>query len=286
MTTEIQNIQWFPGHMAKTRRLIKESLPLIDAVAEILDARIPLSSRNPEILQLTNRKPRIILLNKCDMAAEHATRKWIEYYKKQGITALPVDCKTGKGLDRFLSAVKELLRDKLKAYQAKGVKNKKLRIMVLGIPNSGKSSFINRMNKNKGAKVENRPGVTRSNQWYTIDKTVEMLDTPGVLWPKFEDPVVGQRLAFTGAVRDSIIDIETLALELLGILSSQYKNELCGRYGLSEDAAGTPDEWLKAIGRKRGNLIPGGEVDTERTAVMLMEEFRGGKIGRITLELP
>ena len=272
--------------MAKTRRLIKESLPLIDAVAEILDARIPLSSRNPEILQLTNRKPRIILLNKCDMAAEHATRKWIEYYKKQGITALPVDCKTGKGLDRFLSAVKELLRDKLKAYQAKGVKNKKLRIMVLGIPNSGKSSFINRMNKNKGAKVENRPGVTRSNQWYTIDKTVEMLDTPGVLWPKFEDPAVGQRLAFTGAVRDSILDIETLALELLELLSAQYKTELCGRYALPEDAAGTPDQWLKAIGRKRGNLIPGGEVDTERTAVMLLEEFRGGKIGRITLESP
>ena len=211
----IQNIQWFPGHMAKTKRKIAEILPLIDGVAEVIDARIPISSRNPDILEIVGDKPRVILLNKCDMADEKVTEEWITYFKKQGITAIPIDCKSGKGLNSFKTTVKERLRDKLEGYKAKGMAGKPLRIMVVGIPNVGKSSFINRISGKTSAKVENRPGVTRGNQWFTIDKELELLDTPGVLWPKFDDNTVGEHLAFTGAVKDGVVDIELLAVRML-----------------------------------------------------------------------
>ena len=278
-----QNIQWFPGHMAKTRRKIKEILPLIDAVAEVVDARIPISSRNPEISEITGGKPRIIILNKCDMADPKVTAKWIEYYKQKGITAIGVDCKTGKGLSRFKEAVKTALAFKLEQYRQKGMAGKPLRVMVVGIPNVGKSSFINKIAGNSRAKVENRPGVTRGNQWFSVDKQLELLDTPGVLWPKFEDKTVGEHLAFTGAVKDVVVDTELLAMRLIEILSKNYKELLIARYGpldFEEDSY----ELLCQIGKKRGMFIRGGETDTERAAGMLLEEYRNCKIGLISLE--
>ena len=281
--SEIQNIQWFPGHMAKTRRKIKEILPLIDAVAEVVDARIPISSRNPELKGLIGEKPLIILLNKCDMADEKATEEWIKYYKAQGITAIALDCKTGKGINLFKGTVKTALADRLKYYAEKGMVGKPLRVMVVGIPNVGKSSFINRIAGNNKAKAENRPGVTRGNQWFTIDKQLELLDTPGVLWPKFEDKTVGEHLAFTGAVKDNIIDTELLAVRLLELLKSTAPEKLTARYG-QLDLSGDGYDLLCEVGKKRGMLIRGGETDTERAANMLLEEYRACKIGRITLE--
>ena len=210
-----QEIQWFPGHMAKTRRKIKEILPLIDAVAEVVDARVPKSSRNPELRDIIGDKPLIILLNKCDMADPAATAGWIAHYSAAGIPAIALDCKTGKGISAFKDTVKNTLKGKLKAYEEKGMAGKPLRVMVVGIPNVGKSSFINRIAGNNRAKAENRPGVTRGNQWFTVDKQLELLDTPGVLWPKFEDKTVGEHLAFTGAVTDRILDTEWLAMQLL-----------------------------------------------------------------------
>lgn len=279
----IQNIQWFPGHMAKTKRKIAEILPLIDGVAEVIDARIPISSRNPDILEIVGDKPRVILLNKCDMADEKVTEAWITYFKKQGITAIPIDCKSGKGLNSFKTTVKERLRDKLEGYKAKGMAGKPLRIMVVGVPNVGKSSFINRISGKTSAKVENRPGVTRGNQWFTIDKELELLDTPGVLWPKFDDNTVGEHLAFTGAVKDGVVDIELLAVRMLEILAKEYKQLLISRYG-ALDFESEPYELLEQIGRKRGMVIRGGEIDTLRASTMLLEEFRNCKIGKISLE--
>lgn len=281
--SETQNIQWFPGHMAKTRRKIKEILPLIDAVAEVVDARIPISSRNPELKGLIGEKPLIILLNKCDMADEKATEEWIKYYKAQGVTAIALDCKTGKGINLFKGTVKTALADRLKYYAEKGMVGKPLRVMVVGIPNVGKSSFINRIAGNNKAKAENRPGVTRGNQWFTIDKQLELLDTPGVLWPKFEDKTVGEHLAFTGAVKDNIIDTELLAVRLLELLKSTAPEKLTARYG-QLDLSGDGYDLLCEVGKKRGMLIRGGETDTERAANMLLEEYRACKIGRITLE--
>ncbi len=281
--SEIQNIQWFPGHMAKTRRKIKEILPLIDAVAEVVDARIPVSSRNPELKSLIGEKPLIILLNKCDMADEKATEEWIKYYKAQGVTAIALDCKTGKGINLFKGTVKTALADRLKYYAEKGMVGKPLRVMVVGIPNVGKSSFINRIAGNNKAKAENRPGVTRGNQWFTIDKQLELLDTPGVLWPKFEDKTVGEHLAFTGAVKDNIIDTELLAVRLLELLKNTAPEKLTARYG-ELDLSGDGYDLLCEVGKKRGMLIRGGETDTERAANMLLEEYRACKIGRITLE--
>lgn len=281
--SETQNIQWFPGHMAKTRRKIKEILPLIDAVAEVVDARIPISSRNPELKSLIGEKPLIILLNKCDMADEKATEEWIKYYKAEGITAIALDCKTGKGINLFKGTVKTALADRLNYYAEKGMVGKPLRVMVVGIPNVGKSSFINRIAGNNKAKAENRPGVTRGNQWFTIDKQLELLDTPGVLWPKFEDKTVGEHLAFTGAVKDNILDTELLAMRLLELLKSTAPEKLTARYGqldLEQDGY----DLLCEVGKKRGMLIRGGETDTERAANMLLEEYRTCKIGRITLE--
>ena len=278
-----QNIQWFPGHMAKTRRKIKEIFPLIDAVAEVVDARIPISSRNPELKSLIGDKPHIILLNKCDMADPEATEEWIKHYKSQGISAIATDCKTGKGINLFKGTVKTALSDKLRYYTEKGMVGKPLRVMVVGIPNIGKSTFINRIAGNNKAKAENRPGVTRGNQWFTIDKQLELLDTPGVLWPKFEDNTVGEHLAFTGAVKDNILDTELLGMRLVGLLAESAPDKLTARYGeLNLEADGY--DLLCEVGKKRGMLIRGGETDTERAANMLLEEYRNCKIGRITLE--
>lgn len=282
MGTE-QNIQWFPGHMAKAKRKIKEILPLIDAVAEITDARVPLSSRNPELAEIIGSKPHIVLLNKCDMADPAVTADWIRYYSQNGITAVAVDCKSGRGLSLFKDTVKTVLKEKLEYCKAKGMPGKRLRVMVVGIPNVGKSSFINRIAGNSRAKVENRPGVTRGNQWFTIDKELELLDTPGVLWPKFEDKTVGEHLAFTGAVKDRVIDVELLAMRLLEILASEYPDLLAKRYGTLDLSADSHDI-LSQIGKKRGMVIRGGETDTERAANMLLEEYRSCKIGAITLE--
>lgn len=282
--SEVQDIQWFPGHMARTRRQIQASLKLIDAVVEVIDARIPLSSRNPEVPQLTNGKPRIVLLNKCDVADKDITSKWIEHYRQHHIVALAIDSKNGTGLNQFVPAVKQLLAEKLEKNKEKGI-NKTLRLMVVGIPNCGKSSFINRMAKTVKAKVEDRPGVTRGNQWFSIAGGIDLLDTPGVLWPKFDDKIVGERLAFTGAIRDNILDIESIAMRFIESLPEKYIPMLKERYKLDEIS---PDsyETLELIAKKRGMLISKGEFDTERAAIMLLDEFRGAKIARISLELP
>ncbi|MGN0579706.1 MAG: ribosome biogenesis GTPase YlqF [Ruminococcus sp.] len=285
--TEMKNIQWFPGHMAKTRRMIKSNLSLVDAVAELLDARTPLSSRNPEMDSMTSGKPRIVLLNKCDVADEASTKKWISWFGSRGITALPVDCKSGRGLKSFLSALKnDVLRDLMKKRIENGMSGAPIRIMVVGIPNVGKSSFINRMAGSKRAKVEDRPGVTRTKQWVKLENNVELLDMPGVLWPKFDDQKSAVKLAFTGAISDGILDIETLAMKLLVFLSENYPDSLKERYGVEavEDDGGL--ELLEKVGRRRGMVISGGEINTERAAITVLDEFRSGKLGRITLELP
>lgn len=286
--SEIQNIQWFPGHMTKTKRQIQASLKLVDAVAEILDARIPLSSKNPDLQKLIQNKPKVVLLNKCDMANQTATSRWIDYYASQGITAIAVDCKSGKGLNKFAPAVNNVLSERRERLKAKGMVNPMLRIMIVGIPNVGKSSFINRVAKQNRAKVEDRPGVTRGNQWYSIAKNIEMLDTPGVLWPKFDDKIVGERLAFTGAVKDQILDTELLAVRLLDFLRSLKPADFIARFKLEDIDLDASDsyELLNVIGKKRGMLISGGEINTERAAIMLLDEFRSGKLGRITLEMP
>lgn len=284
--SDMQNIQWFPGHMKKTERQITASLSLVDAVAEIVDARIPESSRNPALSEIIGDKPRIILMNKCDIADKTATDKWINHFKNNGIIAVPLDCRTGRGVDNFIKAVKTLLAQKLEAYDKKGMVGKPLRVMVVGIPNVGKSSFINRMSKSAKAKVADTPGVTRGNQWFKIDDRLELLDTPGVLWPKFDDPKVGERLAFTGAVKDRVIDIELLAIRLLEYMAKEYPSLLTERYKVTFDADAEPYELLNEIGKKRGMIIKGGEVDTERAATMLLDEYRGGKLGLLTLEMP
>lgn len=286
--SEMQNIQWFPGHMTKTKRQIQASLKLVDAVAEILDARIPLSSKNPDLQKLIQNKPKVVLLNKCDMANQTATSRWIDYYASRGITAIAVDCKSGKGLNKFAPAVNNVLSERRERLKAKGMVNPMLRIMIVGIPNVGKSSFINRVAKQNRAKVEDRPGVTRGNQWYSIAKNIEMLDTPGVLWPKFDDKIVGERLAFTGAVKDKILDTELLAVRLLDFLRSLKPADFMVRFKLDDVDLDAVDsyELLNIIGKKRGMLISGGEINTERAAIMLLDEFRSGKLGRITLEMP
>lgn len=286
--SEMQNIQWFPGHMTKTKRQIQASLKLVDAVAEILDARIPLSSKNPDLQKLIQNKPKVVLLNKCDMANQTATSRWIDYYASQGITAIAVDCKSGKGLNKFAPAVNNVLSERRERLKAKGMINPMLKIMIVGIPNVGKSSFINRVAKQNRAKVEDRPGVTRGNQWYSIAKNIEMLDTPGVLWPKFDDKIVGERLAFTGAVKDQILDTELLAVRLLDFLRSLKPADFIARFKLEDIDLDAIDsyELLNVIGKKRGMLISGGEINTERAAIMLLDEFRSGKLGRITLEMP
>ncbi len=284
-----QTIQWFPGHMTRTRRKIKECLPLIDLVVEIVDARIPFSSRNPDMDALTAGKPRLIILNKADMADEAATARWVAYFRRQGITALALDCKSGRGVNGFVPAMRAVLSDKIAAWEAKGMVNRPVRAMVVGIPNAGKSSFINRLARGGKAKVEDRPGVTRDNRWFTVEAGALLLDTPGVLWPKFEDQNVARRLAYTGAIRDEILDVEELACGLAQLLAEEYRDLLFARYRLTEEELEScTDSWdlLCLIGKKRGMLVSGGEVNTERAATMLLDEFRGAKIGRITLENP
>ena len=286
--SEMQTIQWFPGHMTKTKRQIQSSLKLVDAVAEIIDARIPVSSRNPDLAKLVQNKPRVILLNKCDMANQTATKMWIDYFKKQNLVAIPVDCKSGRGLDKFAPAVNTVMSHKIARLKEKGMVNPTIRIMIVGIPNVGKSSFINKMVKKNRAKVEDRPGVTRGNQWYTIAKNLEMLDTPGVLWPKFDDKTVGEHLAFTGAVKDQILDNELLAVRLLDFIKELKPADFITRFKLENEDIENIDsyELLKMIGKKRGMLVSGGEIDTERAAIMLLDEFRSAKLGRITVEMP
>ena len=302
----MQNIQWFPGHMTKTRRMIAANLSLVDAVVEILDARIPRSSRNPEMDRMVGTKPRLLLLNKADMADPAATSRWIQAYRKENRVALAVDCRSGKGISGFAPAVRQqLLRELLEKRQAHGMSGAPIRLMVVGIPNVGKSSFINRMAQSKRAKVEDRPGVTRTvkemeRKGYLRKQTsaedgrvtcisqMELLDMPGVLWPKFEDQTVARRLAFTGAINDDIMDLEALAGLLLCYLAKAYPQVLEQRYKMTglDEIAEDGYAMLELLGRKRGMLISGGEVNLERAAITLLDEFRSGKLGRITLELP
>lgn len=285
---EAVDIQWFPGHMAKTRRLMKENLPLVDVVVEITDARVPASSRNPEMKNLVGGKPRVVVLNKCDMADEALTAEWIEYYRTKEVRAVAMDCRSGKGLNKLVPTVKEVMKKELEKRAAKGMEGKPIRMMIVGIPNVGKSSFINRVAGGKRAKVEDRPGVTRGKQWVTLEKGIDLLDMPGVLWPKFDDKTVGEHLAFTGAIKDDILDTELLAMRLADLLNRECHSLLCARYKLTDEETANiePYDLLSLIGTKRGMKVSGGEVDTERAAAMLLDEFRGGKIGRITLEMP
>lgn len=280
------NIQWFPGHMAKTRRLMTDSLRLVDAVIEVTDSRIPYSSRNPEMDRLVGRKPRIVLLNKSDAANETVTSRWIDYYKRQGIPSIATDCKSGKNINRVIPLVKEVLKDEIAKWTAKGMVGRPVRIMIVGIPNVGKSSLINRLAGSKRAKVEDRPGVTRGKQWVTLANDVELLDMPGVLWPKFEDQDVGLSLAFTGAVKDDIMDMESLACFFIKKLRTVSCDAFKERYNVDVTDEDTDYEVLEKIGRRRGFLVSGGEINTERAAIILIDEFRSGKLGRISLELP
>ena len=273
--------------MTKTKRQIERDLRLVDAVAEILDARIPVSSRNPDIASLTAGKPRLVLLNKCDMADPKATARWVQDLSSDNTRAIPVDCRSGRGVDRFVPALSELLAQRIAAYRAKGMINPTVRVMIVGIPNVGKSTLINRLaGRNKAASAD-RPGVTRGNQWFTVAKGFELLDTPGVLWPKFDDQRVGERLAFTGAIKDNIMDIELLAIRLIELLQELRTPQFAERYRLSEEELALPAyELLSVISAHRGMLISGGEPDTERAAAAVLDEFRAAKLGRITLELP
>lgn len=277
--SDVGNIQWFPGHMTKTRRLIEADLKMVDAVVEITDARIPESSRNPILDELVRDKPRIMIMNKCDYADDAATAKWKQFYEKQGITVIICDCRSGKGINKFLPAVKNLLSDLMERRKKRGMIGKALRLMVVGIPNVGKSSFINRMAKTKKTKVGDCPGVTRGKQWVAIDKDVELLDMPGILWPKFDDQTAAQRLAFTGAIKDDVMDTEALARALGELLLQDYPDLIKSRYKIAGEG-----DVLTEIARARGMLVSGGEPDTERAAAALLDEYRGGRIGRITIE--
>ncbi len=272
--------------MAKTRRLMTESLRLVDAVIEVTDSRIPYSSRNPEMDSLVGKKPRIVLLNKCDAADDTATSRWIDYYKRNGIPAVATDCKAGRGINKVLPLVREVLKDQIESWNRKGMIGRPIRIMIVGIPNVGKSSLINKLAGSKRAKVEDRPGVTRGKQWVSLESDVELLDMPGVLWPKFEDQDVGLSLAFTGAVKDDIMDMESLACFFIKKLRSVSVKPFEDRYQIAVTDEMTDYEVLEAIGKRRGFLISGGEINTERAAIILMDEFRSGKLGKISLELP
>ena len=281
-----EQIQWFPGHMAKTRRMISENLKNVDVVIEILDARIPRSSRNPEITRLIENKPSLIILNKASLADPAQNKLWQEYYSTESTSCILVDCLSGEGLNKILPAIKELLHDKLERYESKGM-NRRIFAMVLGIPNVGKSTLINKLSGNKKAKVENRPGVTRDKQWFSTGIGLDIMDMPGILWPKFEDRTVGENLALTGAIKDDVVQIEELAMAYCSRMKALYPQLLATRYKLGEvDAFADMNDYelLCYIGKKRGFLISGGEINTERTADMLLDEFRAAKLGRITLD--
>lgn len=294
--SEAPSIQWFPGHMAKTRRIMQSNLKLVDAVVELTDARIPYSSRNPEMDRLVGAKPRLVLLNKADSADETVTSMWLDSYKRRGITAIATDCRSGKNVSRLGPALRELLGDKLAQWERSGMTGRPIRLMIVGIPNVGKSSLINRLAGAKRAKVEDRPGVTRGKQWVTLDDGMELLDMPGVLWPKFEDKRVGEMLAFTGAVKDNIMDMEYLACRFLEFMNKSYPELLTQRYDIEtadipeneDELAGCAQgyEILERIGRRRGFLVSGGEINTERAAITVMDEFRSGRLGRLSLEKP
>lgn len=279
------NIQWYPGHMTKTRRQIEADLKLVDAVCEIVDARIPMSSRNPDIDAICGGKPRILVLNRMDLADPEATKKWAAFFRDKGMSVIATDCKSRRGISDFTPAARRACAEKLERDAKRGM-NRPLRVMVVGIPNVGKSTLINQISGRKGAKAENRPGVTRGKQWVTVDAGLQLLDTPGILWPKFEDPRVGMMLAYTGAVKENVIDLEELACFLMTLLHKHYPKALLDRYQVEapEDTPGW--ELLELAGRKRGYLVSGGEVNLERMARVLLDEFRGGKLGKFTLEMP
>ncbi|MDD3165129.1 MAG: ribosome biogenesis GTPase YlqF [Oscillospiraceae bacterium] len=279
-------IQWYPGHMTKTRRKMETDLKLVDAVCEILDARIPISSRNPDMNEICGTKPRMVVLNRSDLADPTMTAKWIAWYKARGIQAIATEAKSRKGVSPFSAAVRSLLSEKVERYAAKGQAGRSLKIMIVGIPNVGKSTFINQLAGRQSAKAENRPGVTRGMQWISLESGLLLMDTPGILWPKFESREVGQMLAYTGAVKDTVLDLEELACNLLRLLWQEYPDAVRARYGIEmpDDAPGW--ELLEACARKRGFLVSGGEINTERMAQALLEEFRSGKLGRFTIERP
>ena len=286
MEKDGMNIQWYPGHMTKTRRMIAEQMKHMDAVCEILDARAPLSSRNPDVEELTAGKPRLMVLNRVDLADPAATRAWGAWFRGRGFAVLECNARQGQGTRQFPAAVRGLLADKLASYAEKGQAGRMLRVMILGIPNVGKSTFINQVARRKTAKAEDRPGVTRAKQWVPVDQSLELLDTPGMLWPRFEDRSVGIRLACTGAVRDEVMDLEELACHLIGYLGRNYPQALLERYQTAAEEGDSGWDLLVKAGRRRGFVVRGGEVDTERMARILLDEFRGGRLGRFTLELP
>ena len=281
-------IQWFPGHMAKAKREIAESLSLVDIAVELCDARIPISSRNPQIDEILSGKPSLLILNKASLADPAVSARWKEYYKSIGKTAIFTDCMTGEGISEIIPAIREILKEKLARFEAKGMIGRMPRVLIIGITNAGKSTLVNKLSGTKRVKAEDRPGVTRENQWVTIKNSIELLDTPGILWPKFQDERTGLRLAFTGAIRDEILDREEIAVSLCKTLYKLYPEKLCERYKISPEEIQDlmPYELFELIGRKRGFLISGGEIDYSRTAVMLLDEFRGAKIGRLSLETP
>ena len=280
------NIQWFPGHMTKAQRMIEENIKLVDAVCELLDARIPRSSRNPDIDRLAAGKPRLVILNRCDLADPTATARWSAYYRSIGLSVLETDARSGKGVSGFVPAVRALLRDKLDEYERKGQSGRTLRVMILGIPNVGKSTFINKVAGRKAAAAGDKPGVTRGRQWISIDRGLDLLDTPGILWPKFESQEVGEMLAVTNAIKSDVLDRETLAANFMLRLRELYPEALKARYGIEPDADADGFGLLEAGAKKRGFLVARGEWDIERMANTLLDEYHGGKLGRLTLERP
>ncbi len=287
------NIQWYPGHMTKTRRQIEADLGQVDMVAEIIDARIPVSSRNPDIDSIVGGKPRLMVLNRADQADPAGNRAWGDHFRARGFAVLETDAKTGRGVDRFSAVSRELLKEQIERWTVKGQVGRPVRAMVVGVPNVGKSTFINQVAKRKSAKAGDRPGVTRGKQWVTVDQGLALLDTPGILWPKFEDERVGLHLAYTGAVKDDVMDVETLACHLMDDLAGRYPDSLFQRYKLEvpekpdgPDAIAYGYDLLQAAAAKRGFRISGGELDTERMSRILLDELRGGKLGRFTLEWP
>lgn len=284
--TEIPSIQWFPGHMTRTKRVIEKDIKLVDVVAELLDARIPYSSSNPDLPKLVGNKPRMILLNKSDLADPTTTQAWLRYFEGEGITAVAVDARTGWNIDKFLPAVDRTMKEEKEKWEKKGMGTRPIRLMVAGIPNVGKSSLMNRLSSGKKVKVEDRPGVTRGKQWVRTSHGMEILDTPGILWPKFEDPAVGEKLAFTGAVKDNVVDMETLAMRLLEQLAVLAPEAITMRYKVDNIEGLDGYDLLELIGKKRGMLQAGGVVNMERAALMVIDEFRGGLLGRISLETP
>ena len=288
------NIQWYPGHMTKTRRMIGENLKYVDVVAEVIDARIPIASRNPDLDELVGGKPRVVILNRADQADPAASKVWGAYFRAQGISVLECDARSGAGVKQFSPVMRAALKEQIARWKEKGQVGRPVRAMVVGIPNVGKSTFINKVARKKSAKAGDRPGVTRGKQWITVDQGLELLDTPGILWPKFEDETIGLHLAFTGAVRDAIMDVETLGCHMMALLAERYPKVLTDSYKLPEVPAREGEEndiaygyrLLQACAQKRGMRISGGEFDTERMSRVLLDEYRAGKLGRFTLEIP